>query len=229
MRSGSTSRRATPAASHKPYQLALAQEIGIDIPPTLMTNDVEEARAFWRRYEGEVIYKQFLALPAAWRETRQLGPEDEAQADCHCPCAGDLPEARARRRRPPGHRRRRRVFRSPADVRNAEYPQDVRINLAAKYEPHDLPTEVAAKLGELMRRLGLVSGAIDLRLTPESRYVFLEINPAGQFLYVEHATRQPIAAALAKALIEKPLSKPAVLRRQQIDATSTASPIAAGA
>jgi glutathione synthase/RimK-type ligase-like ATP-grasp enzyme len=33
-------------AAHKPYQLALAQSIGLEIPPTLMTNDVEEARAF---------------------------------------------------------------------------------------------------------------------------------------------------------------------------------------
>src|ERR1700722_18771122 len=54
------------AAAHKPYQLALAQRIGLDVPPTLMTNDVEEAKTFWRRHEGEVIYKQFLALPTAW-------------------------------------------------------------------------------------------------------------------------------------------------------------------
>jgi glutathione synthase/RimK-type ligase-like ATP-grasp enzyme len=63
-----------------------------------------------------------------------------------------------------------------------------------------LPPEIIAKLHELMTRLGLVYGAIDLRLTPEGRYVFLEINPAGQFLYVEYATGQPIAAALARTL-----------------------------
>ena len=28
--------------------------------------------------------------------------------------------------------------------------------------------------------------------------MFLEINPAGQFLYIEHDTGQPIAAALAR-------------------------------
>ena len=61
-----------------------------------------------------------------------------------------------------------------------------------------------------MRRLGLVYGAIDLRLTPEGQYVFLEINPAGQFLYVERATGQPITAALAKALLEgRPVAQPA--------------------
>jgi glutathione synthase/RimK-type ligase-like ATP-grasp enzyme len=51
-----------------------------------------------------------------------------------------------------------------------------------------------------LRRLGLEYGAIDLRKTPEGEYVFLEVNPAGQFLYVEKATGQPIAAALADHL-----------------------------
>jgi glutathione synthase/RimK-type ligase-like ATP-grasp enzyme len=51
-----------------------------------------------------------------------------------------------------------------------------------------------------MRRLGLVYGAIDLRLTGDGRYVFLEINPAGQFRYVEEQTGQPLAAALAARL-----------------------------
>lgn len=207
------------AAAHKPYQLALAQQIGLDIPPTLMTNDVEEARAFWRQYEGEVIYKQFLALPTAWRETRRLTLEDEAQAATiayapvifqrHVPAVADLRVTAVAGE----------LFAAATDVRNAEYPQDVRMNLAAKYEPHDLPPEVAAQLGELMRRLGLVYGAIDLRLAPEGQYVFLEINPAGQFLYVEYATGQPIAAALAKALIEKSLSKPAAPRMQHVAAT----------
>ena len=75
------------AAAHKPYQLALAQQIGLEIPLTLMTNDIEEARTFWRRYEGEVIYKQFIALPDSWRETRRLKPEEETQADsiAHAP------------------------------------------------------------------------------------------------------------------------------------------------
>jgi hypothetical protein len=49
-------------------------------------------------------------------------------------------------------------------------------------------------LDALMEGLGLVYGAIDLRLTP--RYVFLEINPAGD-------TGQPIAAALTQTLLRK--------------------------
>jgi glutathione synthase/RimK-type ligase-like ATP-grasp enzyme len=191
------------AAAHKPYQLALAQKIGLAIPPTLMTNDVEKARAFFRQHQGEVIYKQFIALPASWRETRRLRPEDEAQAESialapvifqkHVPAVADL-----------------RVtvvggefYAAATDVREATYAHDVRMNPDAKYAAHELLPETATKLRELMDRLGLVYGAIDLRLTPEGRYVFLEINPAGEFMYIEKATSQPIAAALAQTLLSK--------------------------
>jgi catechol 2,3-dioxygenase-like lactoylglutathione lyase family enzyme len=187
-------------AEHKPYQLDLAQKIGLDIPVTLMTNDAEEARAFWREHEGEVIYKQFIALPETWRETRRLTPDDEAHAASiahapvifqkHVPAVADLRVTAVEGE----------FYAAAADVRDAGYPQDVRMNLDVKYKEHDLPPEIIAKLHELMTRLGLVYGAIDLRLTPEGRYVFLEINPAGQFLYVEYATGQPIAAALARTL-----------------------------
>ncbi|MEZ4456069.1 MAG: hypothetical protein R2882_05895 [Gemmatimonadales bacterium] len=73
---------------------------------------------------------------------------------------------------------------------------DVRLN-NVPYRPHELPLEVQERILLLMRRLGLEYGAIDFRLTPEGEYVFLEINPAGQFLYIEQATGLPIAAALA--------------------------------
>lgn len=52
----------------------------------------------------------------------------------------------------------------------------------------------------LMERLGLVYGAIDMRLTPDGRYVFLEINTAGQWLFIEQATGQAISDALAATL-----------------------------
>ncbi len=51
-----------------------------------------------------------------------------------------------------------------------------------------------------MDALGLVYGAIDMRLQPDGTYVFLEINPAGQFLFVESVTKQPIAHRLAMSL-----------------------------
>jgi hypothetical protein len=49
----------------------------------------------------------------------------------------------------------------------------------------DLPDEVAARCLALVRSYGLAFGAIDLIVTPDDRYVFLEINPNGQFLFVQ--------------------------------------------
>ena len=69
-------------------------------------------------------------------------------------------------------------------------------------EPCELPAEVVDGLRRLMARLGLRYGAVDMRLRPDGAYVFLEINPAGQWLFIEEATRQPIAASLARLLVE---------------------------
>ena len=52
-----------------------------------------------------------------------------------------------------------------------------------------------------MQRLGLRYGAADFRVAPDGDLVFLEVNPAGQWLFVEYATGQPIAAALADLLV----------------------------
>ena len=65
----------------------------------------------------------------------------------------------------------------------------------------DLPSDVEEKLRALMARLRLVYGAVDMRLTPEGDHVFLEINPAGQWLFVEARTGQTISEALADELV----------------------------
>ena len=190
------------AASHKPFQLALAQSLGLEIPQTVMTSDPEEARAFWDACDGNVIYKQFIALPNAWSETRRIGTAEmqlddvairlapvifqrhvAAVADLRVTIIGD------------------EVFAASVDLRDLEYDVDVRMNLNARHVAHKLPDDIADKLRSLVRSLGVVYGAIDLRLTQDGRYVFLEINPAGQFLYVEQQTGQPITAALATRLV----------------------------
>jgi len=188
-------------ASHKPYQLALAQSLGIEIPQTMMTSDPKEARAFWSACDGDVIYKQFIFLPDAWTETRRLGEAETKIADeaiqlapvifqRHVAAVADLRVTII------GDE----IFAAAVDTRTLAYDVDVRMNANAKYIAHDLPDDVSKKLLALMRRLGLVYGAIDLRLTEDGRYVFLEINPAGEFLYVEEQTGQPITAALAACL-----------------------------
>jgi hypothetical protein len=45
-----------------------------------------------------------------------------------------------------------------------------------------------------------VYGAFDFIVTPKGHYVFLEVNPAGQYMWVEAKTRLPITLALAEVL-----------------------------
>ncbi len=66
---------------------------------------------------------------------------------------------------------------SPKDL--WERPDEVGVR------PHDLPAQVR---GSLLRFLGLARleyGAFDLLLTEEGRYVFLEVNPIGDWAWLE--------------------------------------------
>src|SRR5262249_46875973 len=69
------------------------------------------------------------------------------------------------------------------------------------HHAHDLPADVEGRCLALTERLGLRYGAIDLVLTPDGRYVFLEINPNGQFLWIEEATGLPISDAVCNVLM----------------------------
>jgi glutathione synthase/RimK-type ligase-like ATP-grasp enzyme len=187
------------AAAHKPWQLSVAKEVGLPVPETLITNDPEEARAFWGAYPGQVVYKPHTASLHVWRETRILKPEEQALAE-----SVRLAPVIFQKYIPGTDLRitaiGERLFAAEADTKEGEYPTDVRLNTNLKYKPHSLAVDVVEKLLKLMRRLGLEYGAIDMRLTREGQYVFLEVNPAGQFLYIEMATGLPIAAALAEHL-----------------------------
>jgi len=47
-------------------------------------------------------------------------------------------------------------------------------------------------------------GAIDIILTPEGKHVFLELNPAGEFFWLERAPGLPISDAIADLLLSPP-------------------------
>ncbi|MGW3466998.1 hypothetical protein ACWDKQ_00655 [Saccharopolyspora sp. NPDC000995] len=71
---------------------------------------------------------------------------------------------------------------------------------ALTYELIDPPTEVVAGIHALMRALGLVYGALDFVVTPSGDWVFLEINPGGQYGWIEARTGAPLTGVLADLL-----------------------------
>lgn len=67
-------------------------------------------------------------------------------------------------------------------------------------EPYNLPTEIADRCVALNRLLGLRFGAYDLVVDRNGGHWFLEVNPNGQWAFVEEATGQPIGKAIARLL-----------------------------
>jgi glutathione synthase/RimK-type ligase-like ATP-grasp enzyme len=187
------------AASRKALQLQVASRLGLRVPDTMMTSDRGEAVGFVERLGlDHVVYKIFSATYQVWRETRRLGADDlpmldslrlapvifqeliPAVADLRVTIVGD------------------QVFAMAIDTRGTSYDVDFRISLAqARTSAATLPPDVEVSLRALMGELGLVYGAVDLRLTSEGEYVFLEVNPAGEFLFSEHGSGQPITDAVA--------------------------------
>jgi hypothetical protein len=191
-------------AHHKPYQLAVATEVGLDIPRTLITNDPDQARAFADELgPSRTIYKTFLATTENWRETRLLREEEvdlldsvrlapvifqefvAAVADIRVTVVGE------------------RMFATAITPAPGGYEVDYRMDLTgARFVPTELPGEVEAGLRRLMARLGIVYGAIDLRRAESGAHTFLEVNPAGEWQFVEERTAQPITTAVAELLME---------------------------
>jgi hypothetical protein len=72
-----------------------------------------------------------------------------------------------------------------------------------RHEICEIPQEVHTKLLQLLNEMGLNFGCIDMIVTPAGEYVFLEVNPNGQWLWVEEATGMPIASEIAKLLVNQ--------------------------
>jgi glutathione synthase/RimK-type ligase-like ATP-grasp enzyme len=193
-------------ANSKPAQLFVAQQIGFDIPPTVITNDPEQARGLVSEPNGSAIYKamsQTLDLEHGKALFTGLLTEKElAKLELIRVSPGIfqkfVPKAYEVRATVVG----RRVFSGKIDSQaRVETQVDWRHRpFDIEETPIDLPPEIEAKIHAFMEVFGLVYGAFDFIVTPDGRYVFLEINPAGQYMWVEAKTKLPITIALADVL-----------------------------
>jgi glutathione synthase/RimK-type ligase-like ATP-grasp enzyme len=195
-------------AARKPTQLHAAAIAGLAIPDTVMTNDPAQVQAFWDAHGGECIYKTFT--PPSWRmaETRVLTGDHlkDLSSLRHAPIIVQqlVPKAfDVRATIIDGE-----CFAGSVATGRPESQLDWRMDVGAVWTEHELPVAVADKLRVLMESLGLVYGAIDLRLRPDGEYVFFEVNPSGQYLFVETATGMPITKRLADVLLHPPSPGP---------------------
>jgi hypothetical protein len=197
------------AASSKPEQLRRARRHGLLVPETLVTNDPDAARSF--AAAGDTVCKPLGhgAIQIDGRErlffTSLLNSDDIA-------ALSDLgPEPYLLQRLVPKQYDLRvivigdDVFAVRIDSQGVEKTRTDWRRGDATQLPHtvvELPQKTADRCLSLMRDYGLVFGAIDLAVDLAGRHVFFELNPSGQWAWLEQLTELPLRSRLADLLID---------------------------
>ena len=191
-------------AAIKPKQLEIARNCGLIVPETLITNNSEKVQAFLIKHGNRVVHKAMSAPTHRFLDTR-LWKEEDRRYLTNLKLAPTIFQEYISG----SYEVRATVIGNEifsariANLKKSESDDiDSRLNLDLPYEPYELPEVISDRIFRFMEKMGLVFGTIDLKITGQGEHVFFEINPQGQFLYVEILTKLPIVRALAKYLSE---------------------------
>jgi hypothetical protein len=198
-------------AACKPEQLARASRAGFHVPPTLVTNDAEKLRAFARLSGPRLVCKPLYEgwVPSSsedrvfWTsEVRvddadsleDLGPEPylfqaliPKRYDIRVTVIGST------------------TFAVGIDSQSVTTSKvDWRRGHAEELDHwiEELPEPLADRCVELVAGYGLSFGAIDLARHADGGYVFFELNPNGQWLWLEQRTGLPLRSRIADLLLK---------------------------
>ena len=200
------------AAENKQRQLRLAAHAGLRVPRTLVTNDPAAARQFFAETDGQTVAKLLRPITVGMDAvepfvyTNRVREEDLIGAETlrHCPMVFQelVPKALELRVAWVGEQ----CFAGALDVSGTSRGQTDWRRAAPEecsWQPAQLPSEVVSGLHALMSELGLVFGAVDLICTPSGEYVFLEVNPSGEWGMLERDLHLPISHAIAEELVTR--------------------------
>lgn len=95
------------------------------------------------------------------------------------------------------------IFSQESEVTKIDFRLNVIDSLPCRMVPYTLPVSIKAKLKKLMRRIGLNTGSIDMIVSPNNEYYFLEVNPFGQYGWVADLCNYPIDKTIASFLKRK--------------------------
>jgi glutathione synthase/RimK-type ligase-like ATP-grasp enzyme len=201
-------------ARNKPLQLALAARLGLAVPETQITDDPQEIRDLHEHWGGAMVAKLVggqVVMPGSEEPyvvfTTPVSAEDlsseEALGACPAIYQRRVEKAFDLRVTVIGER----LYACRID---AEQEQGAALDWrlgglqAAAISSVQLEDGVASRCLALMRALNLDLAGLDFIVTPEGETVFLEVNAAGQWLWVQQATGMDIAGAIAERLIAAP-------------------------
>lgn len=204
-------------AEWKLGQLRRAKKLGFHIPTTLITNQKSEIHAFLEQ-EKDIIYKVVADISVGGEQDGIANPERTSRMARTIKFTHDhlehfeeletvwsmfqtyIPKKFEYRVTVIGSK----VFAYRIDSQSHEKTKidwrDVSVDL--QYTLTSLPEDIERKCIELTSSYNLNYGAIDLIEAENGEFFFLEINPNGQYLWLEWETKNfPITDHLVKMLI----------------------------
>jgi len=200
-----------PSPENKLHQLSVAGRLGLAVPRTLVTNSPERFLDFYEDCNGELISKRAVELvPRVGGEitrpfTVSVERRDAAnhQAVRHAPVIFQekVPKRLELRVTVVGTRVFAAEIRSQDSQRQqTDWRHHPEYGQSRYYAVHRLPAGIEQKCVDIVKELNLTFGAIDLILTPDDKYVFLEVNSNGQWAYIEDMLGLPISDAIAELM-----------------------------
>lgn len=195
---------------NKMRQLRIACEVGLTVPRTLITNKPDEVKQFFYQVQGKMITKLIRPLSASMTGnsiffyTSKVAEKDLDDLDSliHSPMIfqEQIPKAEELRivfvdgNVFVGSLSASEYETSTLDWRQAS-------SSTCSWQFYLLPQNIVNRLNAFMARFKLIFGVFDFIKTPDGEYVFLEINPVGEWGMLERDLGLPIAEAIANVLL----------------------------
>jgi len=187
---------ATRVAENKLVQLKVATEVGFRIPRTLVSQDPDAVRSFCDANDYQVVVKSVTGTPGTPTLTGQITPNLVADD-----LAIRLSPAIYQELIPGTRHFRACCFGEVVHTTMLISDRlDWRHPLDADVQPYQLDKSTNEMLCSVLKKLGLRMGIFDLKLTPDGEIVWLEVNPQGQFLFLEGMGSTNLTSAFADFL-----------------------------
>lgn len=194
-----SSPEATDRAADKVYQLMVAHDAEFRVPRTLVSQSKDEVVAFIREV-GRVVVKPVVGASGPLMFTRYLDDPESIAESSFAVCPAIYQEYI------PGNRHIRLncfgedMYAALIETDDLDWRPDLNVPISR----WAVPTDLARLVRRVLRRLGLRMGIVDLKLTPQGEAVWLEVNPQGQFLFLEPLIGEPLADHFVEFLLAEP-------------------------
>lgn len=195
-------------AENKVIQLVNASRVGLSVPDTIVTSDPDRIRAFHGECGADIIVKTLGFSPILDHViyTNKVTPARLAAIDS-VKFAPSIFQANVAKRYElritivGDHVFPVRIESQADELTAIDWRAKPKLNdFEVRMAPTELPYDIGSKLKKFMALMGLRYGCIDMIVTPEGEHVFLEVNPNGQWYFIQLRTGAQIAGAIADML-----------------------------